>query len=116
MTVVIGVLVAALLFGAFTLLRPADKGCTGNCVGCLRNGQGTDRHQRARGTRRAEQPVPWTGDAWPRRDVGDELGDLDNVIQAAAEMLDDALDVSVALLGLRLGVTRPDEYTGRIER
>ena len=33
-TVIVGVLGAALLFGVFTLLRPRDEGCTGNCVGC----------------------------------------------------------------------------------
>jgi hypothetical protein len=39
MTVVIGVVVAALLFGVFTLLHPRDKdGCTGNCVGCSGRG------------------------------------------------------------------------------
>jgi hypothetical protein len=39
MTVIVGVIGAAVLFGLFTLLRPSDKsGCTGNCVGCTRNG------------------------------------------------------------------------------
>lgn len=38
MTIIVGVLGAAVLFGLFTLLRPGDKGCTGNCVGCTRNG------------------------------------------------------------------------------
>jgi hypothetical protein len=38
MTVIVGVLGAAFLFGLFTLLRPRDKGCTGHCVGCTRNG------------------------------------------------------------------------------
>ena len=37
MTIVIGILGAAVLFGLFTLRRPRDKdGCTGNCVGCAR--------------------------------------------------------------------------------
>lgn len=34
MTVVIGVVGAALLFGLFTALRARDKGCAGNCIGC----------------------------------------------------------------------------------
>ena len=40
MTVVVGVLGAAVLFGLFALLRPADKGtgCAGQCVGCTRDG------------------------------------------------------------------------------
>lgn len=38
MTVIVGVIGAALLFGVFTLLRPRDRGCTGNCVGCTRLG------------------------------------------------------------------------------
>lgn len=40
MTVVIGVVVAALLFGVFTLLHPRDRedGCTGNCAGCTGHG------------------------------------------------------------------------------
>ena len=38
MTVVIGVIGAAVLFGVFTWLRPSDKaGCTGNCIGCTRD-------------------------------------------------------------------------------
>ncbi len=41
MTTIVGVVVAALLFGLFTLLRPGDRGCTGNCVGCMR-GRGCD--------------------------------------------------------------------------
>ena len=36
-TVIVGVIGAALLFGAFTMLRPRDEGCTGNCVGCTRD-------------------------------------------------------------------------------
>lgn len=40
MTVIVGVVGAAILFGLFTLLRPADgeTGCTGHCAGCTRNG------------------------------------------------------------------------------
>jgi hypothetical protein len=40
MTAIAGVIGMALLFGLFTLLRPGDKagGCTGNCVGCTRDG------------------------------------------------------------------------------
>lgn len=38
MTVITGIVGAALLFGLFTLLRSRDRGCTGNCVGCTRNG------------------------------------------------------------------------------
>jgi len=30
----IGVVLAAILFGLFTLLRARDRGCTGNCPGC----------------------------------------------------------------------------------
>lgn len=37
MTTIAGVVGAAFLFGLFTLLRPRDKGCTGNCIGCIRN-------------------------------------------------------------------------------
>jgi hypothetical protein len=40
MTVIAGILGAALLFGLFTALRPRDRGgegCTGNCVGCTRD-------------------------------------------------------------------------------
>lgn len=38
MTVIVGVIGAALLFGLFSMLRPSDKGCTGQCVGCTRDG------------------------------------------------------------------------------
>ena len=38
MTVIWGIGGAAILFGLFTLLRSRDKGCTGNCVGCTRDG------------------------------------------------------------------------------
>lgn len=38
MTVIIGVVGAAVLFGLFTLLRPSDKGCTGHCIGCTGDG------------------------------------------------------------------------------
>jgi uncharacterized membrane protein YeaQ/YmgE (transglycosylase-associated protein family) len=37
MTVILGIVGAAILFGLFTLLRYRDKGCTGNCVGCTRD-------------------------------------------------------------------------------
>jgi hypothetical protein len=40
MTVVLGILGAALLFGLFTVLRPGDRGSgfTGQCAGCTRDG------------------------------------------------------------------------------
>ena len=41
MTVIIGVIGAALLFGFFSMLRPRDKaGCTGggNCASCTGDG------------------------------------------------------------------------------
>jgi len=40
MTAIVGIIGAAALFGLFTALRPRDRddGCTGNCVGCTRNG------------------------------------------------------------------------------
>ena len=38
MTWVAGVLGAALLFGAFAMLRPRETACTGHCVGCTRDG------------------------------------------------------------------------------
>ena len=40
MTVIVGVIGAALLFGLYTLLRPGDteKGCTGRCAGCKGDG------------------------------------------------------------------------------
>jgi hypothetical protein len=37
-TVIVGVLGAALLFGVFSMLRQNDKGCTGQCIGCTRDG------------------------------------------------------------------------------
>lgn len=45
MTVVVGIIGAALLFGVFTMLRPSRAGCTGKCIGCTRDGaceRGTD--------------------------------------------------------------------------
>ncbi|HET7451077.1 MAG TPA: FeoB-associated Cys-rich membrane protein [Gaiellaceae bacterium] len=38
MTIIVGVVGAALLFGLFTMLRPSDEGCTGHCAGCTRDG------------------------------------------------------------------------------
>jgi len=38
MTMIVGVIGAALLFGLFTMLRPSEKGCTGHCAGCTRDG------------------------------------------------------------------------------
>lgn len=38
MTVLVGVIGAAVLFGLFTMLRSGDGGCTGSCVGCTRDG------------------------------------------------------------------------------
>jgi hypothetical protein len=42
MTVIAGIVGAALLFGLFTLTRPRDKagsaGCDGHCAGCTRDG------------------------------------------------------------------------------
>jgi uncharacterized membrane protein YeaQ/YmgE (transglycosylase-associated protein family) len=38
MTIIAGVIGAAVLFGLFTMLRPGDQGCTGHCVGCTRDG------------------------------------------------------------------------------
>ena len=38
MSTLIGILGAAVLFGLFTMLRSRDRGCTGTCVGCARNG------------------------------------------------------------------------------
>jgi len=39
MTVIVGVLGAALLFGLFTALRPSDNACAGNCAVCTRDGK-----------------------------------------------------------------------------
>lgn len=38
MTYIVGIIGAAVLFGAFAMLRPGDTGCTGQCVGCTRDG------------------------------------------------------------------------------
>lgn len=39
MTMVLGVVGAAVLFGLFSMLRPRDKaGCTGHCAGCTGDG------------------------------------------------------------------------------
>ena len=38
MTYLVGVIGAALLFGAFAMLRPSEQGCTGQCAGCTRDG------------------------------------------------------------------------------
>lgn len=38
MTVIVGVIGAAVLFGVYTMLRPSETGCTGNCAGCTRDG------------------------------------------------------------------------------
>jgi len=39
MSAILGIVLAAVLFGLFTLLRARDRGgCTGGCVGCT--GQG----------------------------------------------------------------------------
>lgn len=39
MTIIAGVIGAAVLFGLFTILRPSgDEGCTGHCIGCTRDG------------------------------------------------------------------------------
>ena len=39
MTVIIGVIGAAVLFGVFAMLRPReDAGCTGHCAGCTGDG------------------------------------------------------------------------------
>jgi len=47
MTTIIGVVLAALLFGLFALLRPNDRsGCTGSCPGCTRDGACTKESKR----------------------------------------------------------------------
>ena len=38
MTYIIGIVGAAVLFGAFAMLRPREPGCTGHCAGCTRDG------------------------------------------------------------------------------
>ena len=37
MTVIIGIVGMAVLFGLFTALRPREDACTGQCVGCTRD-------------------------------------------------------------------------------
>ena len=40
MSAILGIALAALLFGLFTLLRARDRGgCTGGCVGCTGQGR-----------------------------------------------------------------------------
>lgn len=39
MTVIVGVIGAAILFGLFSVLRPSDNGCTGHCAGCTHDGK-----------------------------------------------------------------------------
>ena len=39
MTVIVGVIGAAVLFGLFTVLRRSDDACTGQCVGCKGDGK-----------------------------------------------------------------------------
>jgi hypothetical protein len=36
-TVIIGIAGMALLAGLFTILRPRENACTGQCVGCTRD-------------------------------------------------------------------------------
>ena len=38
MTYVLGVIGAAVLFGLFTVLRPSESACNGQCAGCTRDG------------------------------------------------------------------------------
>lgn len=38
MTVLVGVIGAAILFGVFSMLRPSERGCTGQCASCTRDG------------------------------------------------------------------------------
>lgn len=39
MTVIVGVIGAAVLFGVFSMLRPSETGaCTGHCAGCTGDG------------------------------------------------------------------------------
>jgi hypothetical protein len=35
---IVGAVVAALLFGLFTAVGRSDKGCSGECIGCTRDG------------------------------------------------------------------------------
>lgn len=37
MTMIWGILIAAILFGIFTMLRSRDRGCNGNCAHCTRD-------------------------------------------------------------------------------
>jgi hypothetical protein len=41
MTILAAVVVAAVLFGVFALVRPTDRkvGCTGDCAGCTGDGE-----------------------------------------------------------------------------
>ena len=48
MTTIVGVIGAALLFGVFSMLRQNDKGCTGQCIGCTRDGACESKDERAR--------------------------------------------------------------------
>ena len=48
MTVIVGVIGAAVLFGLFAMLRQNDKGCTGQCIGCTRDGACESKGERAR--------------------------------------------------------------------
>ena len=57
MTYVAGVIGAALLFGIFAMLRPRDTaGCSGNCVGCTRDGacESREAHEPEEQTRSAK--------------------------------------------------------------
>ena len=56
MTVIVGIVGAAVLFGVFAMLRPSEKGCTGGCASCTRDGACESRtlethHENARSTR-----------------------------------------------------------------
>jgi hypothetical protein len=46
-TYVVGIIGAALLFGAFAMLRPSEAGCTGQCAGCTRDGACRNRQPEA---------------------------------------------------------------------
>jgi hypothetical protein len=39
MTAIVGIIGAAVLFGLFTVLRPSDNGCAGQCPGCTHDGK-----------------------------------------------------------------------------
>lgn len=46
MTAILGIALAALLFGLFTLLRARDRGgCTGGCAGCTGEGRCETEHE-----------------------------------------------------------------------